>query len=170
MSLSLIQLKGERAASENLEFFFWVLRYLMVRYRRIDSLQEGVVRLILACFFANSLATSRAHNKLTFLKTGFIGVPLFLDKCESSLSVPFMSAFKELFQPSRSLHAPGLNSEIDTGLRTLMIEQRDDARARLQTHNYAMTPVWAGVDHAEWYQYFDGPAEDQDPCTTGAAD
>lgn len=159
----------ERGVSDDLESLFWILLYLILRYRPIATLTAVDVRTILKKLFDDMYTAGSGQdrlvirggvNKYHFLADGHVGFTDIFATLAPSVPVPILATFTELFRLFRSSYAPGLTLESERTQQS-MIVARDTAQARLTTHQSVMSLVLAGVEHAGWAQVSDGGGEDQ---------
>lgn len=165
MSISLLLRQGvPHSVSDDLESFFWVLLYVVLRYRPIANLASLDVQTILKTLFDDHMHTAGrwagGDRKFSFLSHGLVNIHDILDLLEASLPTPTFSTLAELFGLFRSYYAPGLTLASESTQRT-MIAERDTAQAQLTTHEFVTSLILAGVKHTKWANAPQDGAKDQ---------
>lgn len=154
MSISLLsgQAMGH-GVSDDLESVYWVLLYLVLRYRPIANLPAPEAHRTLKTLFDYHLQMGGQDrggvNKEHFLADGRVNFVNILTTLAPSIPVPVLTILTELTRLFRFYYAPGLELAEGSAHRD-MIAARDAARARLATHKYVMTLILASAQHPEW--------------------
>lgn len=165
MSVALLTLRDmPHGVSDDLESLFWVMLYLVLRYRPIASLAPVDVQTILKTLFDDHVHTAGrwtgGDRKFSFLSHGLVNMHDILDLLEASLPTPTFSTLAELYGLFRSYYAPGLKRGSKSTQQNMATDQ-DTARVQLTTHELVMSLILAGAEHAEWAQVLEDGAKDQ---------
>lgn len=169
MSIFLLRCDGEHPLSDDLESLFWVLTYVVLRYRSIAPLTAHDVQKALVALFD-------AHSDMDDIHKGGTGKRMFLlggivagdtrirPLLESSFPVPFWSAFMELYMCFCTFHVDIMEaySDKESARQQSEIDARKVARVQLKTHHFFESLVREAAEvREEWAQVADGGTEDQ---------